>query len=112
MSIVIIILIWFIFYIENNSNDIINVKITEDWIWVLDSFYPYSKIKYYSIIYSWENAIILRLKVQKKIWAVNIDIEINNEIANNIKNILAWFLQENKDEELNSLEKLTRILKI
>ena len=112
MSIVIIILLWFVFYIENNSNDIISVQITDKWVSVSDAFYPFSQIKNYSIIYEWNNAILLRLKNEKKIWEVNIDINIDNSIVSDLQNVLSKFLEENKKEELTFLEKVIRILKI
>jgi len=112
MSFVIIILIWLVFYVENNSEDIIPVNITDTWIKVENNFYAFSNISKYSIIYENENAILLRLYLNRKIWVQYIDIQIDNTIINDLKNILSNFLEEDNKWELNFIEKLSRILKI
>jgi len=111
MSFFIILLSWTIFYIENNSSDIINVEITELWIKVDDFFYDYSKIDSYTFIYEWENAIICRLSLNKK-WIRNVDLKIDNTIALELKNILPNYLEENEKEDFTFIEKMIRILKL
>jgi len=112
MSIVIIILVWFALYIENNSDELINVVITNEWVRVYDSFYSFSNISNFAIIYENEHPILLRLKVAKKIWYVNIDIDINQYYAEKAREILLKFLKEDKKAELSVFEKILRILKI
>ena len=112
MSFVIIILIWLMFYIENNSEDIVNVNITNSWIKIENNFYSFSSISSYTIIYENENAIILRLKISRKIWLQSIDINIDNTVAPDVKNILSNFLEENTKEELSFSDKIIRLLKI
>lgn len=112
MSFVILILLWLIFYVDNNSNDIVEVQITKLWIKVENSFYAFSNISSYSLIYEWENAVLLRLKIAKKIWLQNIDIQIDNTIVLDLQNILSNFIEENEKEELSFWEKIFRLLKI
>lgn len=112
MSFVLIILIWLVFYVENNSEDIIPVNITDTWIKIENNFYPFSNITNYTIIYENENAILLRIYLDRKIWVQYIDIQIDNSIVNDLKNILSNFLEENNKWELSFGEKLIRILKI
>ena len=112
MSFVIIILAWLVFYVENNSEDIVTVSITNDWIKIDNNFYPFSNISSYSIIYDWENPIILRINLVKKIWNWIIDINIDNTIVSNIKNILSNFIEENNKTELSFWEKIIRLLKL
>jgi len=112
MSFVIIILSGLVFYVENNSEDIVWVKITNDWIKIENNFYPFTSISNYWIIYEWEMAIILRLSIVKKIWIWTIDINIDNTITSDIRNILSNFLEENNKQELSSWEKLIRLLKL
>ena len=112
MSFVIIILIWLMFYVENNSEDIVNVNITNSWIKIENNFYSFSSISSYTIIYENENAIILRLKISRKIWLQSIDINIDNTVAPDVKNILSNFLEENTKEELSFSDKIIRLLKI
>jgi len=87
MSFIILLLSGLIFYIENNSEDIINVEINELWIKVSEYFYDYSKIDSYTFIYEWENAVILRLNLQKK-WIKIIDLKIDNTVVLELKQIL------------------------
>jgi len=112
MSFVIILLTWLSFYIENNSNDIVWVQITEDWIKIDNNFYPFANISSYSIIYEWENAILLRLYLKQKVWIWLIDINIDNSISKKVKNILEQILEENQKTELTFIEKITRLLKL
>jgi len=112
MSFVIIILVWLVFYVENNSEDIVPVNITDSWIKIENNFYAFSNISNYTIIYENENAIILRFSLDRKIWIQNIDIQIDNNIALDLRNILSNFIEENNKWELNFGEKLIRILKI
>ena len=112
MSFVIIILIWLVFYVENNSEDIVWVNITSEWLKIENNFYAFSNMSSYTIIYENENAILLRLSISKKIWQQNIDINIDNTIVSDIKEILSNFLEENTKQELNFGEKLIRLLKI
>jgi len=112
MSFVIIILSGLVFYVENNSEDIVGVSITDDWIKIENNFYPFSNLSSYWIIYEWENAIIIRLNITKKIWIWTIDINIDNTIVSDIRNILSNFIEENNKEELSFYEKLIRLLKL
>lgn len=112
MSFVIIILIGLVFYVENNSNDIIKVSILETWVKVDNNFYSFSNIKSYTIIYENDNAVLLRLSVLNKIWVRSIDIWINDSNLLDIKNILDNFLEENGKEQLKFIEKLIRLLKL
>ena len=112
ISIVTIMLIWLFFYMENNSTDIIPVSITEEWVHVLDSFYSFSNIKSYSIIYDNDKAVLLRLQISKKIRTLFSDIPLDNANVNEVKNVLSNFIEEDKKWELWFVEKLIKILKL
>ena len=112
MSFVIIILIWLIFYIENNSSDIIKVNIIETWIKVENNFYAFSNLSSYTIIYENDMAVLLRLNISNKFWTRNIDVGIDNTITSDIKNILSNFLEENNKQQLTFIEKMTRLLEL
>ncbi len=112
MSFVIIILIGLIFYVENNSEDIVPVQIMDNWIKIENNFFPFSNISSYTIIYENENAILLRLNISRKIWIQNININIDNTIVSDIRNILNNFIEENSKQDLSFWEKLIRLLKI
>jgi hypothetical protein len=112
MSFVIIILIWLIFYIENNSDDIVNINILETWIKIESNFYAFSNLSSYTIIYENDMAVLLRLNISGKFWTKNIDIWIDNTIISDVQNILSNFVEENNKEQLTFTEKMTRLLKL
>lgn len=112
MSFVIIILVWLIFYIENNSNDIVDVALLDTWVKVDSNFYSYSNIISYTIIYENDNAVLLRISTANKVGSRNIDIWIDNDTIKNSKPILDNFLEENNREQLKFIEKLIRLLKL
>lgn len=111
MSIIILLIAWVFYYIENNSDDEINVIINELWIKIWSSFYDFSKIDSYSFIYNWENAVFLRLELNKK-WLRVLDLDIDNTIALNLKWILTNYLTENPKGELKFVEKIISLLKL
>ena len=111
LSFIIILIAWISFFIENNSSDNIEVEINELWIKVEWFFYDFSKINKYSFIYLWENAILIRLILNKK-WIKNIDLKINNNICADLKQILSNYLEESENEELSTSEKLINLLKL
>jgi len=111
MSFIIILITWLVFFVENNSEDNTKVEINELWIKIWDSFYDFSKISSYTLIYSQDNAILLRLNLNKS-WIKVIDLIIDNNIAINLKNILPNYIEENPEWELSLTEKLISILKL
>lgn len=111
MSFVILFVSWLFYYIENNSDDIINVSLTDLWVQIWKNFYEYSKIEKYSFINEWENPIFLRLVVNKASLK-NIDLKINKNIFLELKNILPNFLEEDQKWEMSFIEKLIHKLKL
>jgi hypothetical protein len=112
LSFIILFIAWIAFYVENNSSDVVEVFINDSWVKIWGTFYDFSKIESYSIIYSWEQAILLRLTFIKKWFNNQVDLKINNEIWKDLKGILPNYIQENKDGELTSSEKLISFLKL
>lgn len=111
LSFITALVLWVTFFIENNSPDYIEANITELWIKVWEIFYDFSKIETYSFIYSWENAILLRLNLRKK-WLKILDLKIDNNILLDLKEILPSFIEENPDWKLSTSEKLISFLKL
>jgi hypothetical protein len=111
LSFLIILITGVYFFVENNSEDIINISLTQLWIKLNNSFYDYPKISSYTIIYNWEQAVILRLALVKK-WLKYLDIKINNEIAIILKEILPNYIKEDEKWELSLTDKLIQILKL
>ena len=111
MSFLIMLITWVTYFIENNSEDEVNVNITNLWIKISNTFYDFSKINSFTLIYDWENAVYLRLIINKK-WLKVFNIYIDNTIANNLKEILTNFIEENPKWDLSFIEKLINKLKL
>lgn len=111
MSFILLLLSGLVYFVENNSPDSVNVAITKLWIKVWDSFYDFSIIDSFAMIYEWENAVFMKLNLKKKGLRV-IDLNIDNTIALNIKEILPEYIKENSKWELWFVDKMIRLLKL
>lgn len=111
MSFVILLIAGIFYYLENNSAETIYVHVTSLGISINNNFYDYGNIPSYTLIYSWENAVYLRLNLLKK-WIGYIDLHIDNEIAENIRNILPNYTTENPKKDLTMSDKLIAWLKL
>ncbi len=111
LSFVIMLITGFYLFIESNSSGKVKVKLTNLWIFIENSFYDYSWIRWYSIIYDsvW-NPILLRLYM--KSWMKMLDLDINLETTKGLKNILWDYLEETNDAKLNIFDKIIRMLKL
>ena len=111
MSFIILLITWLSYFVENNSEDIIKVSLTKLWIKVWKTFYDFGKIDSYTFLYSWENAVMLRLDLNKK-WLRYIDLRVDNKITYELKNILPNFIRENPKQEMSFIDKIINLLKL
>jgi len=111
MSISILLVSWLYFFSENNANDETNIEISDLWIKIDSNFFDFSKISSYSFIYEGDKAIILRLKLISK-WFKVLDLKIDNEITKDLKAILPSYIEEDPKEDLTTIEKIIRLLKL
>jgi hypothetical protein len=111
MSFLMLLVAWVFFFVENNADDTIHVSITELWIKVWDIFYDYTVLDGYSFIYSWEEAILLRLSTNKS-WIKRLDLKINSEIAVQLKEILPNYIEAKDNQELSMTEKIINLLQL
>lgn len=111
MSFLFILISWISFFIDNNSESEIKVEINSLWIKVSNSFYEFSKIESFWMIYEWWNAVLLRLNLKKR-WIRVMDLNIDNEIAIKLKEILPNFLLEEEWWELSLTDKVIKMLKL
>lgn len=111
MSIVIMMLSWFFFFLENNADENIEVILTDLWIKVQNNFYDYAKISWFHIVYDWENAVYLRLGINKRSLRT-LSIRVDNTIAADLRSILSNFVEENEKQEITFGEKILHLLKI
>jgi len=111
MSIVLLLVVWFYFFLEINSEDEVSVGITNLGIAVQDNFYDYSRIQSFRFIYDGNNAIYLRINI-KKSWINSMNIRVDNDIVTNIRPILTQFIEEDGKSEITLLEKIIHTLKL
>lgn len=111
MSFLIILISWIWFFVENNSPEQINVRINSLWIQVNNNFYEFTKIYNYAFIYDSWNAVILRLALKKK-WLKYLDLNVDNNITYDLKQILPNFLDEDENLELTFTDKIIKLLKL
>lgn len=111
MSFVVLFISWIFYFIENNSEDIVKIILTDVGVQIWKNFYEYTKITNYSYIYENDMPIFLRLVINK-VSLKNMDLNINQEIIQNLKEILPNYMEEDTKWELSMMEKLIRKLKL
>lgn len=111
LSFIVLFLSGIIYYVENNSDDEVQVYISDLWIQISQNFYEYWKIDNYTYIYSWNVPVILRLNLNK-VWLKNLDLRINEKIFHDLQNVIPLYLSENWKEEMSLSEKIVYKLKI
>lgn len=111
MSIVLLLIIWLYFLLENNADESVQVEIKNLGISIQWSFYDYSRIESFRFIYDESEAIYLRLNIQKS-WIKSMNIRVDNEIVSIIRPILSQFIQEDAKWDISTLEKIIHKLKL
>lgn len=111
MSFVIILVTWLYIYTENNSDDNIEITISSLWIKINNNFYDYSKIESFALIYNKDYAEFLRLNLNIK-WIKLLELKIDNEIAQELKEILINYIPENENSEYTAMDKIIKLLKL
>lgn len=111
MSFIVLLIAWLYYFVENNSEDNIEVQIQELWIIIAWVFYDYESIGSFWVIYNWSNPIMLRLNLIKK-WLKSIDVIINIDNLPKIRSVLSSYLEETPKVELSLSEKFIKILKL
>jgi len=111
LSFIILLVAWLYYFIENNSQDLVKIEITNNWINIDWKFYDYSSIDSFWFIYKNENPIWLRLNLNKK-WLRFLDLKITRNNLNYIKNILSKNLEETDKIDLTLSEKFINLLKL
>jgi len=111
LSFVLILISWLFYFVENNSPDLVQIEINELWIKINTIFYDFVWIESFSILYHWENAILARIILKQK-WIKVLDLEINNQIAIDLKKILPNFIKEDDKITMSNIDKIIRLLKL
>lgn len=112
MSFLIILITWVYFFVENNSEEITSIYIQNLWINIWNSFYEYTKFQSFNVIYTWNEARILRLVLKNNVWVKFIDLSIDNNVASILKDILPNFIIEDDKTEISFSDKLIKFLKL
>lgn len=111
MSFIVLLITWLTYYIDINSDDTIQVKVSTIGIHIWEAFYEYPKIHSFTIIYIDEQPIYLRLFLKKR-WLNKTDIFINETIAAQLLEILPNYIQENDRWQMTNSEKIINKLKL
>ncbi len=111
MSFVVLFISWIFYFIENNSEDIVKVTLTDVWVQIGKNFYEYTKIINFSYIYENDKPIFLRLVINK-VSLKNIDLNIDEKIIVDLKNILPNYMEEDTKWELSMMEKFILKMKL
>lgn len=111
MSFIILLISWLVFFVENNSEDIIEVKIWENWLYISNTFYDYSSIAKYTIWYQNDSAELLRLYMKKTGIAI-LDLKVSNELLPQIQMYLNEYIEDGWKAEVSSTDKLIRFLNL
>lgn len=111
LSFIILLIAWLYYFVQNNSEDNIKVKITNLWILIDWSFYDFKSIDSFWIVYKWDIPTLLRLHLNKK-WIRSIDVQITSNIVNNLQEILNNYIDETPKIEFTFTEKMITLLKL
>ncbi|MFA5917077.1 MAG: hypothetical protein WC850_02460 [Candidatus Gracilibacteria bacterium] len=111
MSFVVLFISGIFYFIENNSEDIVKVTLTDIGVQIGKNFYEYTKIANYSYIYENDTPIFLRLVINK-VSLKNMDLDIDQKIIQDLKDILPNYMEEDTKGELSVMEKLIHKLKL
>lgn len=111
MSFIVLLIAWLVYFVENNSEDLVEVKITNLWVKIAWVFYDFTGIESFWIVYKWAEPVLLRLNLNKK-WLRNIDVKIDSSIVKEIKDVLSDYIEETPKIELTFSEKMIKLLKL
>lgn len=111
MSFIILLISWLVFFVENNSEDEVQVQLAEQWLYIWSTFYDYSSIKKFSVWYQNDSAEFLRLHLTKT-WIAILDLKISSEILPEIQNVLTQYMEDWGKAEISSTDKLIRFLNL
>ena len=111
MSFIILLISWLVYFVENNSDDEIEVKVTEQGLYISNVFYDYSTIKKYSVWYQNDSPNLLRLHLSKASVAI-LDLKISAEILSQVQFYINDFIEDWWKSEITSTDKLIRFLNL
>jgi hypothetical protein len=110
MSVVAFLFAWVYIMRENNSAPILEVDVSELGIEVAGTFYEYSQIQSFALIYEDQIAETLRLSLKKWL-ASKVDIPLSGEVdVKSLKEYLLHVLPEDTDAEYTKSDKVIRAM--
>lgn len=111
MSIVLMMIIGFYYFLEINSDEEVGVQIWNLGISVSEKFYDYSRIESFRFIYDGSEAVYLKLNI-KKSGIKMMNLRVDNDIVEHIRPILQNYLEEDGKSDITLLEKIIHKLKL
>ena len=112
MSVVSFLFAWVYILMENNSSPVTRADIDESGIRVGGTFYDYSSLMAFSIVYVQDRAMYLRITPRKKLTTV-LDIPLTQDVNPvELKNYLGERLDEDKDVKFSNTDALINIMRL
>jgi hypothetical protein len=97
---------------ENNAIPVSQVHISEHGIEVQNTFYEYSQIRSFAILYEGQVAQVLRIFLKKGITST-IDIPLTQELnAREIKDYLLGFITEDSNTEFTRSDRMIQAMRL
>lgn len=97
---------------ENNANPVTHVDVDNTGIRVGTTFYEYSSLVSYAIVYVRDTPIYLRITPRKKLSTV-IDIPLTPDVdAVELRNYLSGQLEEEKNAQLSNSDVLIHAMRL
>ena len=112
MSIVAFLFAWVYIMKENNSAPITDVDVADTGIQVQETFYPYTDMNSFAIIYDGNAARMLRLWLKKGISTL-IDIPLTSDVnPAELKKFLIQYVTENEHAEFSKTDKMIQAMRL
>ncbi len=112
LSIAAFLFAWVYILMENNANPVTHVDVDNTGIRVGTTFYEYSSLVSYAIVYVRDTPIYLRITPRKKLSTV-IDIPLTPDVdAVELRNYLSGQLEEEKNAQLSNSDVLIHAMRL
>ncbi len=112
MSIVSFLFAWVYILMENNSNPVTRADIDASGIRIGGTFYDYSSLQNFSIVYIEDRAMYLRITPRKKLSTI-LDIPLTQDVNPvELKSYLWERLEEEKDVRFSNTDALIHVMRL
>lgn len=100
------------FFVENNSEEETTATITSTGLQISNSFYDFSKLSQYVFVNDGPDIVFVRFYLLKMSTNRYIEVDVENQIAQDLSQILPNFLPEWAKQEITFTEKILHFIKL